>query len=97
MVTEHVHGVEFTNTLFRKDENDFDSYPPSAINEKVGYAQYGNGGSGGGISGYRPSGKYEKQINPDPRLETRPDTSKRDPILWSAYNSNQPRFVRRSL
>ena len=91
-------GVEFiTNTHFRKSENDVDSYPPSAINEKVGYAQYGNGfgdgGGGGGISGYRPSGKYEKQIIPDSRSDYRQEPMKRDPILWSNASASHQRFV----
>lgn len=66
----------------RSDESETESYPPSQINEKVGYAQYGNGGynsgggsgvkgynsgGGNGIKGYRPSGNYEKQIVPDSR------------------------------
>lgn len=81
----------------RKSENDVDSYPPSAINEKVGYAQYGNGfgdgGGGGGISGYRPSGKYEKQIIPDSRSDYRQEPMKRDPILWSNASASHQRDV----
>ncbi|XP_076080660.1 uncharacterized protein LOC143051649 [Mytilus galloprovincialis] len=76
----------------REKDSDVNSYPPSAINEKVGYAQYGNGGGGGGIRGYRPSGNYEKKITSEPRndfkTDSRYDTSKRDPILWSGYGSN---------
>lgn len=81
----------------REKDSDVDSYPPSAINEKVGYAQYGNGGGGGGgggggIRGYRPSGNYEKKITSEPRndfrTDPRYDSSKRDPILWSGYGSN---------
>lgn len=92
----------------RKDENEVDSYPPSAINEKVGYTQYsngfgdggygggGSGGSGGGgIRGYRPSGKYEKQIIPEPQYDSRNDPLKRDPILWSAYNTSTLRETER--
>lgn len=83
----------FTNTHSRREkDSDVNSYPPSAINEKVGYAQYGNGGGGGGIRGYRPSGNYEKKITSEPRndfkTDSRYDTSKRDPILWSGYGSN---------
>ena len=50
-------NIELTN-IFRRTDSETESYPPSQVNEKVGYAQYGNGGYNSGGGGSSINGGY---------------------------------------